>query len=106
MTIDDPNAALILFSKKSPTIHRILIKLVGEEKTIYDLKVELHLNPGNIKRHIDELLAYGFIAQVREAKNDMGMTLKFYRAKAKRFIFKFEWNVSILDQFLSVLDKS
>lgn len=92
IVMTDPNAAMVLFSKKSPAIHLILDSLVHEEKTIYGLKVSLHLNPGGIKRHIDELLAHGFITQVRETRNDLGMTLKYYRATAKRFEFRFEWN--------------
>jgi DNA-binding MarR family transcriptional regulator len=92
ITFSDPNASLILFAKKSTAIHIILHTLVQEEKTLYDLKRELHLNPGVIKRHIDELLYYGFIKQVREARNDIGMTLKYYRAKAKRFKFRFDWD--------------
>ena len=61
------------------------LKLIQKEYTIYDLKKELKLNPGVIKRHIDLLSSSGLIEKVKTGKNELGLTLKFYRAAAKTF---------------------
>jgi len=75
----------------------ILGYLVRGEMTVYDLKIALNLNPGVVKRHIDALLDQGLIVHTRSEENKMGMTLKYYRAVAKKFIVHLEWEPSSKD---------
>ena len=70
---------------------KIWVKIIEKDFTIYDLKKELKLNPGVIKRHIDLLLSVGLIVQSKIDKNDVGLTLKYYRASAKTFKIHIDW---------------
>lgn len=65
--------------------------MIRAERTIYDLKRLLNLNPGIIKRHIDDLMEKGLILQTRIGTNNMGMNLKYYRAVARKYIIHLEW---------------
>ena len=87
---DNPEVVDSLFPPQKQLILRELMK---EERTIYYLKVSLNLNPGIIKRHIDDLIEKKLVLQTRIGINDMGMNLKFYRAVAKRFIVHLEWPI-------------
>jgi len=55
------------------------------------LKKILNLNPGIIKRHLDKLLDAGLIVQTRLTRNNMGMRMKYFRAKAEEFIIHLVW---------------
>jgi predicted ArsR family transcriptional regulator len=84
----DPGVVASLFH---PQKQLVLEELIKAERTIYDLKRMLNLNPGIIKRHIDDLLAKNLIVQTRTGTNEMGMNLKYYRAVAKKFKIRLEW---------------
>src|SRR5271157_322159 len=84
----DPDVVGSLFH---PQKQLILEELIKNERTIYDLKLLLKLNPGVIKRHIDDLLAKKLIVQTHIGINEMGMNLKYYRAVAKKFKVLLEW---------------
>ena len=71
----------------------ILEKLIEKEMTIYALKTELGMNPGEIKRHITDLLNNGLITLTKEKRNKRGMFLKYYRSKAKRFVVHLTWGI-------------
>ena len=88
ITFHAPSKVNILFHNKR---HRILSSLVEKEMTVYDLKTSLNLNPGVVKRHIDKLLEADLIVQTRITTNDFGMNLKYYRARATRFLINLEW---------------
>ena len=49
----DPDILQILAHEKN---QRILSLLIEEEMTIIDLKNETNLNPGTIKRHLNQLI--------------------------------------------------
>ncbi len=85
-----PEVVSSLFHKKKQLI---LEKLIIKEMTIYDLKTELRMNPGEIRRHILDLADKGLIFQTKTVRNKMGMTLKYYRAKAKNYIVHLSWGV-------------
>ena len=86
--ISDPKAVNSLYHPKKQLILKELIK---EEHTIYDLKLILKINPGVIKRHIDDLLDNKLILLTHTAVNKLGLNLKFYRAVAKKFIVHLIW---------------
>lgn len=83
-----PDVVTSLFHDKR---QEILSLLVDQEMTVYDLKSAMNINPGVVKRHIDNLLENGLIVQTRQDHNDRGMTLKYYRAVANKFIIHIEW---------------
>ncbi|WP_371803960.1 winged helix-turn-helix domain-containing protein [Candidatus Lokiarchaeum ossiferum] len=84
----EPDVVTCLFHDKR---QQILSVLISEEMTVYDLKTALKMNPGVVKRHIDLLLDRGLIKQTRTDQNKMGMTLKYYRAVAIKYIVHLEW---------------
>lgn len=88
IAFSDPNVVSSLFH---PQKQLILKELIEEEHTIYDLKLILKINPGIIKRHIDDLLDKNLILQTHTEVNELGLNLKFYRAVAKNFIIHLEW---------------
>lgn len=89
-----PKLVKILFHEKR---HVILSSLVEKEMTVYDLKTSLNLNPGVVKRHIDILLKAGIIVQTRTATNELGMNLKYYRARAENFCIEIEWPKNMVE---------
>lgn len=88
ITLEDPDAIAIFKSEGKQDILKILI---NKEMNIHDLKNELKLNPGTVKRHIDQLLEFNLIVQTREDENSWGVRMKYYRAVAKKFIIHFSW---------------
>lgn len=88
ITISDPEV-LSLF--KSEGKQSILKMLIQREMNIYDLTTLLKLNPGTVKRHLDQLLEYKLIEQTKEEENSWGVRMKFYRSVAKSFIVYFKW---------------
>lgn len=87
-TLEDPDAIAIFKSEGKQDILRILI---DQEMNIHDLKNKLKLNPGTVKRHIDQLIEFKLIVQTREDENSWGVRMKYYRSVAKKFIIHFEW---------------
>lgn len=67
----------------------ILQQLFNEALTIQDLRKKIGMNPGTIKRHLDELMAYNLIYIEREERNNYNILMKFYRTTAKKFIINF-----------------
>ncbi len=85
--VDNPELIACLIHEKK----NIIIKaLISSEYTIRELSRETNINPGTVKRHINELEQVGLIKFVRQAKNEYGILLKFYRAISRKFIVKFE----------------
>jgi len=56
--------------------------------TIQDLRQSIGLNPGTIKRHLDDLKLHKLVFESRIEKNDYNITMKYYRAVAKSFKIK------------------
>jgi DNA-binding transcriptional ArsR family regulator len=86
--LTDPYAVPIVFHEKKGQILKMLIK---KEMTIIDLKHATGMNPGTIKRHLDDLLQYEIILISKEQLSEYSIMMKFYRAVAKKFVFKIEW---------------
>lgn len=70
---------------------RILRLLVEEDLTIMDLKKLTKINPGTIKRHIEDLVEAKLVFQSQILQNEYGFKLKYYRATARKFVFHLEW---------------
>ena len=87
-TITNPSAVPIVFHEKKGMLLKLLVE---KEMTIIDLKKETGLNPGTIKRHLEDLLQHGLIFITKEQINEYGIVMKFYRATAKKLIFKLTW---------------
>lgn len=85
--IANPNEILVVLHDQKM---RILIELQKSMKNIQDLVDSTGLNPGTIKRHLDELINYGFVFVADIKKNDYKMTMKYYQATAKSFEIKYE----------------
>ena len=88
ITISNPLAIPIIFHEKKGMILKLLIE---KEMTIIDLKHKTGLNPGTIKRHIDDLLQYNLVFISKTKISEQSVIMKFYRSAARKFIFKIEW---------------
>ncbi|MHA1730172.1 MAG: ArsR family transcriptional regulator [Promethearchaeota archaeon] len=85
--ITDPSIILVLFHEKKMELLKLLLE---KDMNIQDLKKATGINPGTIKRHLDDpksgLIHYGlvFLSKIEfsEANN---IRMKFYRATAKKF---------------------
>ncbi|MFX0182196.1 MAG: ArsR family transcriptional regulator [Candidatus Hodarchaeota archaeon] len=86
--ISDPSAVPVLFHKKKQIILNLLLE---KELNIMELKQETNLNPGTIKRYLDDLVSKDLAFLTRKVQNEYGFFLKYYRATAKSFIVHIEW---------------
>lgn len=87
--LTDPCAVPIVFHEKKGQILKLLIK---KEMTIIDLKHATGMNPGTIKRHLDDLLLYEIIHISKEQLSEYSIMMKYYRAVAKKFSFNITWS--------------
>ena len=86
--ISDPSVVPVLFHKKKQFILNLLLE---REFNIMELKQETNLNPGTIKRYLDDLVSKDLAFLTRKVQNEYGFFLKYYRATAKSFIIHIEW---------------
>lgn len=91
--INDPSVVPVLFHKQKQLILKLLI---SKELNIMELKQETNLNPGTIKRYLDDLISKKLIFLARKVQNEYGFFLKYYRATAKSFIIHIEWPSDLL----------
>lgn len=88
IVLTNPDAITLFRSEGKQDILRVLM---DKEMNIHDIKNALKLNPGTIKRHLDQLLEFNLIVQTREDKNSWGVKMKYYRTVAKKFVIYFAW---------------
>lgn len=86
--INSPETVPILFHEKK---QELLKELMIKENTIIDLKNITSMNPGTIKRHLQDLVLAGLVIQTRTEKNIYGVNMKYYRASAKSFVVNLKW---------------
>ncbi|MFX0125452.1 MAG: hypothetical protein ACFFAE_17660 [Candidatus Hodarchaeota archaeon] len=86
--INDPSVVPVLFHKKKQIILNLLLE---KEFNIMELKKETKLNPGTIKRYLDDLVSKDLAFLTRKIQNEYGFFLKYYRATAKSFIIHITW---------------
>lgn len=88
MVVSDP----VIISHLAHERKKILMDcLKSDHKTIMDLHRESGLNPGTVKRHLDELLDAGLVIYSREEFNERRILLKYYIAAARKIVFHYEW---------------
>lgn len=86
--LTDPTVIPVLFHEKKQMILELLRE---KEMNIMELKHKTNLNPGTIKRHIDDLVSKELACISQQVKNKYGIVLKYYRATARSFIIHIEW---------------
>ena len=88
--IEDFETIPFFLHKQRSLMLRLLIK---DEYTIIDLKEKTKLNPGTIRRHLDELIEKELVFLVRTEKTNFGQKMKYYRATARKFLVRinFDW---------------
>ncbi|MCF2140606.1 MAG: winged helix-turn-helix domain-containing protein [Candidatus Lokiarchaeota archaeon] len=85
-TIKDPKLVVqVMHAKKQ----LILKQIFSRALTIQDLKKKTGMNPGTIKRHLDELMHHDLVYVERIERNTYNILMKFYRTTAKKFIINF-----------------
>ena len=82
LIITDSSLVLIVLHDKKKLI---LEHLLEKDMTIQDLRQTIGLNPGTIKRHLDDLKKHNLVFESRIEKNDYNITMKYYRAVARSF---------------------
>ncbi len=88
MIIEDPSTVSLLDHKKK---QELLLLLIEKELNILQLSKATDINPGTIKRHIDQLSTANLVKISRIEQNNWGVKMKFYRARAKQFTVKYSW---------------
>ncbi len=68
---------------------RILKEIFQQGRTIQELKNLTGMNPGTVKRHLDELMKYSLVDVERTDRNEYKILMKFYRTVAKNFEIHF-----------------
>jgi predicted transcriptional regulator len=86
LLIQDPELVIKVMHEKK----QIILNLLFEEAlTIQDIKKQTKINPGTIKRHLDDLLEHNLVYVEYIEQNAYNILMKYYRAKAKKFIINF-----------------
>ena len=84
---DDPKMVILIHKQK----REVLKVLIEQELNIKEIENITKINPGTIKRHLDDLVENGLVLQTQTIKNEYGFVLKYYRAVVKKLIVNFEW---------------
>ena len=84
--ITDPSLIMIVIHEKKKQILKLLLE---NALTIQELKKATNLNPGTIKRHLDDLVKNKLVYVSDIQTNNYNIVMKFYRATAKKFIINF-----------------
>ena len=88
ITYSDPDVVGLLFHDIRGQMVRLLME---QDLTLRQLSDILQLNPGTTKRHLQELTEKKIIFFCSEIQNQFGITMKYYRATAKRFRIELEF---------------
>jgi len=87
LVLTDPKVIRVVLHEQKMQILKILLH---EMKNIQELREITRINPGTIKRNLEELMAYGLIYIAAIKKSDYNITMKYYRATANRIEITFE----------------
>jgi predicted transcriptional regulator len=79
LVVTDPKVIRVVLHEQKLQILNIL---VHDMKNIQELKELTKINPGTIKRNLDELMEHGLIFIAAIKKSDYNITMKYYRATA------------------------
>ena len=91
--IEDFESIPYLLHKQKSTLLKLLM---NKEMTIIDLKGKTKINPGTIRRYLDDFIEKDLVYLVRTEKTNFGQKMKFYRATAKKFLVRinFDWPIN------------
>ncbi|TFG17384.1 MAG: ArsR family transcriptional regulator [Promethearchaeota archaeon] len=81
--ITDPEMARILLHDDKKRILTLLIQ--QDEMTIQELTNATGINPGTIKRHIDDLIRNKLAFKSNQKRSEYNVKMKYYSAVAKKF---------------------
>jgi DNA-binding MarR family transcriptional regulator len=84
--VTDQEKIQFLVHKDKQLLLRLLIL---QEHKIIELQNECQMNPGTIKRHIDDLVSIGLVVVSRVSINRKNIKEKYYRASALQYVVKF-----------------
>ncbi len=87
LIVTDPKVIRVILHEQKLQILNILLH---EMKNIQELKNLTQINPGTIKRNLDELMEYGLIFIAAIKKSDYNITMKYYRATANRIEISYQ----------------
>ena len=85
LTIEDPELGLIIFHYKKRQILELLIK---KAMTIQELRIATKINPGTIKRHLEDLQQHNLVFVESTSENEFHNKMKYYRAIARSLLIK------------------
>ncbi len=88
--LTDFRAIPLLFHDKK---EKLLKLLIDNKMNIIGIAKELKMNPGTVRRHLDDLISMDLVELIETVKNEYGQKEKYYRASAKRFkvLIDFVW---------------
>ena len=81
--ITSPEIARILLHEDKKHILTLLIQ--NGEMTIQELSTSSKINPGTIKRHIDDLIRNKLVYKSTQKRSAYNVKMKYYSAVAKKF---------------------
>ncbi len=87
LVVTDPKVIRLILHEQKLEILKVLIH---EMKNIQELKQITQINPGTIKRNLDELMEHGLIYIAAVKKSDYNITMKYYRATASRIEISYQ----------------
>lgn len=100
--ITDPATIRALFQKDKLQILNILLR---EAKNIQQLKEATKINPGTIKRNLDDLIGLNLVKEAGIKKSSYNITMKYYIATAEEFEFQFKLPVDDIQPYIEKYKK-
>lgn len=84
--VSDPKLIRIILHEQKMLILNAILR---EMKNIQELKEITGLNPGTIKRNLDELMEFKLVQIMSIKKSEYNITMKYYQAVAAQFEIHF-----------------
>ncbi|MCY3410789.1 MAG: winged helix-turn-helix transcriptional regulator [Candidatus Heimdallarchaeota archaeon] len=93
--ITDFETVPMLFHDKKSKILRLLLE---KQMNIQAIAKATKMNPGTVRRHLDDLALKDLVVLVDIVKNDYNQNEKYYRATALKFRvnIEFEWPMQVV----------
>ena len=85
--VTDPEEIHLIFHDQKLLI---LKAITSQKMNIQEIANTTRLNPGTVKRNLDDLIKAGFVAMVEIRENDYKMKMKYYQTTAEKITIRYQ----------------
>jgi DNA-binding transcriptional ArsR family regulator len=96
LEISDPKVIrIILHEQKMLILHELILNM----KNIQELSDATKLNPGTVKRNLDELIENHLVHVAEVRKSEYNITMKYYEATMKKIKIRFDLPLEDVEKY-------